>query len=426
MIIQPNFKYTILCFGESKKEYEKILPYFATQEYEVIFTTDPREYLKIFSTKLPVVCFIDLDVQNSKIPQALIGSLRKIYGKGLLIFGITKLEDSPTIDFALANDITSIVSKFSDSETFFIKVIDVIHREYKPQTTTTNNKLPNIVSWFFDKLSLDLAKLATSLENIDEVETRLQFYLDRLSLLSPQIINMVKALTRTKDELTLTQALRIYGFDNCRNLLVTQTLQDTLESQLFKWDEKTGKLSPEPKSILTYSIKALTNFIEEGRYHQVAFNSGLLFDYFHYLNETSQNKNPALKKFIESRFDIALSKAKSGFKKAKSETDLSLEKHIITFYFLNEASKIMMTFHFKDYPDFLNKLEKKNIKPILIKIAEEAKFGVSSNLLGLLLSQTLPGLSDASLSLLFGPIYFLLGESKIEHDAKRLCEFCLS
>lgn len=420
---QP-FKYRAVCFTEKPESIANIISLMNAFNFTHYEMSDPREFIKRFKTEIPLTCIIDLDVSQSKEAIALFKSLRNIYASGILMFGLSSGQDNELTRYVKANGINDIFPKNIDKASFETRYLEVIDKKYSSTKEQNQVTLPAIVEWYFEKASPQLSTISHNIENIDVLETRVKFYEERLLPYREYFLPMVKSLAKSQEALEYTQAIRLYGVNNAKNLLVAFTLAETLKSEALKWNEKTNLPTMDPKNYIQYAVKTLNAFGEDSRYAQVAFNAGLVFDFLFYSNEVSTNKNPAIKKLIETRYDIALQKAKAGYKKASTIKDLSFEKQIITYFLFKEAGKIAIAIHQPDYIDFNNSFEKAGIKPLLFAVAEKHRFGISHSLVGSLFAQIMPDTGDAASSVLFADHAFLFNNDFSDHDSYTLTEFC--
>jgi hypothetical protein len=174
---------------------------------------------------------------------------------------------------------------------------------------------------------------------------------------------------------------------------------------------------------LSFGRRLLEHFGEDSLYREVALMSGIVFDLFNYHAENQKDRKGALKKDFDNRVRIVAEKATQGINRAKSMENLPLAKHIVTTHAMGEAAKALMFLLFKEYGDFAKAVDKAKVRGALRIVAEETRFGISHNVVGAMLAQVTPGLSDAALAILCGQHeYFLSDATEEERQIRTLAQ----
>ncbi len=274
-------------------------------------------------------------------------------------------------------------------------------------------EIPPIVTWVFEKVFPVMATLSTVMENLDEMETRVKYYTERIVTYRDLFVGMVNGMRRGGDEqpLDLSQCIRFYGLLNTKFFVVGDKMNAAGRGEPTAWDEKGKKPKTEPKKTIAYAASLLEAYGDDSLYREVAFSSGLVFDLLLILAEGTGERKAMLKKEIDVRAKRAKERADSAITKAKQRSQMPLAKHLVSGYFMTEAGRLAMAIHYPNYLDLLKSFEKGKVRVGLQHIVEEAKFKTSHNVVAALLCQVTPGLSPAARGTLLARYPFVLAKA---------------
>ncbi len=421
-------------FQEVENESQTVLHAFEQLDLRVELFNDPRKFLLNIRKFEPALLFIDLTTPKCDFALALIRTIRSMLGQSPPILALVKASDQPlTNRLKLAGEVAVIHKP--------IAIAELARRLANHVTTDGSAKalrlaptaevrpprgLPPIITWHFEKLMPTLTELRSCLAVFDDNERQLKYYAETAQRYEHEIVQLVRTLRRSEEKLDLIQSLRLYGAENARNLLVALQLTDAAKIKVFTFNPKTNLPTEDVRKLIGYAIRSVEHFGEGSRYHEIAFNCGIVFDLLALQAQIIEDRKRPLLKLIDTLFMETMRKADQGFQLGKSISNLVLEKHVITTLMLAEAGKIAMALYFPDYLEMHLDLEKRALKPILRHIAEENRYGISHNLVGALICQVAPALEEAHKAVLFGGYPFMLKSLPHEEQSYALAALCHS
>jgi hypothetical protein len=222
----------------------------------------------------------------------------------------------------------------------------------------------------------------------------------------------------------LTQSIRMYGLRKTRNLVVSLRLSAAMGIPLVQWNPKDGGLLGDPAQTLKYANRTADHYGEGSRNQEEAFNAGLVLDVLFVLAEAAGERKSAVRNFMEDRYIHAIKMADKSIGAGKQASKLALERHIATALLMREAGKVVMAIIHGDYLEFRRRFEKKELLSILQHVIELRQYSLSHNLVGALICQAAPGLSDAYQAVLFFDYPYLMGSLVGGADARDLVGVC--
>ena len=400
--------------------------------------SDPKLFLSAVNVQSPTLSLIEASKTDEKLVLALIKAIRKVLGQVVPIFLVTPegAEDTAFTQNVRDAGANGIITKplelleLCKILTRFVVTDEIVAVIKKAQTTKIHDTaikkvvarsegLAEVVGWVFEKVFPVMASLSTSLESLDQVEARIQFYSERAVAFKDKFLTMVNGSRKGggDEKLDLTQCIRFYGLGNMKYLTVADKLLEATRGAGIEWDENKNGLGEDPKKVISYAIKLLDHFGEDSLYRKAAFHSGLVFDLLAIFAEDLGDRKAEMKKEIEIASKNALQKAGRAVQKGKSLDKLPLARHIVTTFFLTEAGRLAMGIFYADYVVFMRGLATAKIPLDLVHIAEEAKYGINHVLLGALICQVTPGLGAAYQSVLFGAYPYMLAKNTEDAEA---------
>jgi hypothetical protein len=204
---------------------------------------------------------------------------------------------------------------------------------------------------------------------------------------------LIKSLHAQESEIAIEEQIRFFTTKHTRFWLLVNLLNQVLQLKELKLDEATGRLPAKANEILKLANTARIELGEEGRYKDMAFSVGMLFDYLIYLSRTplidvggaklDEPINQCFTRGIEQgKKIIQLSRhiAKLTHQKSAPITPLLRQLAQATLYLLRPAKAI----------EFYKKIE--TLKPTEpVRMAMERKeFGLPSSAIASYLAQTMP------------------------------------
>lgn len=399
---------------------------------------DPRKYLLDIRQSNPALLFIDLTTPKTDFGVAIIRTIRSILGQKMPILALVRKGETKMAEKAMQSGASQVVEKpilLKELAQVLARHVatDAISQLISPKAATAQAvapppaeaplpqvPIPSIVDWHFERLMPVMAELAVSLETFEDIEAQLKHYAERLLPYRETVVKMVQTLRKSKEALDLVQSMRLYGSVNSRALIASLGLSTATKLGEFGFNARTNLPTHDPRKFVGYAIRMLEHFGEGSRYHQVAFNSGIVFDLLALLAAETGDRKRATLKFIESAFTAGLRRADRGFKLGKGLKDLALDRHIVSSSMMNEAGKAAMAIHHADYVELAAIFEKRGVSPGLQHVAENRTYGISHNFMGALLCQVTPGLDKAYKAVLFGHYPYLLKGAKSDLDAHAL------
>lgn len=391
---------------------------------------DPRPMLVRLQQGGVSLCLMDMTPEDSPVILAMVKTIRKILGLSPPIVAIIRKNDQALFDQLVGAGANKNIKKPVKTPDLALRMSEYIStpdiQEALSQVESSplgDLTLPQIVDWFGEKVSPLLTGMNDCLETYDDVENQYKYYALKLKNHRDSFIPMVNAMRKSEDKIDIIQALRLYGLVNSRMLVVGLKLSEVTKSNVLGWNSKTGQLTMDPKKLLVYASRTLEHFGEDGPYRDIAFNAGLVLDVTAFLLDSAADRKVGLKKFLDTQYGKAITKCDKALNMAKSLKDLALAKHIITISMIKGAGQALMAFYYKDYLDLLTRIDKNKVSPVAQQLAEFKQYSITHEILGAVLCQNTPGLSEASKAMLFSSTPSLLKTSKVEHHAYTLAQF---
>jgi CheY-like chemotaxis protein len=367
--------------------------------------SDPRVFLPRLKGERPLACLFDMSFDDAPIMLAIIKSVRGVLGPALPLIAIVPSEGAPVGAQAIAAGASALIAKPLDED----DLLDLIASHVVSGEAGAAPELPQLIRWFFDKMAPVLAGIGTALCIETESEGQVAYYEQRLRTSCDAFIAMISAIRKTETKADLTQAIRMYGLRNARNLVVALKLSELTGVPLVQWNTKTGGLIGDPAKVLKFAIKTVEHFGEGSRNQEQAFNAGLVLDLLYVLAESAGARKAAIRKFMEDRFIEQMRRADKGIAAGKRAHTLALERHITTALLMELAGEVAMAIYSENYLELRRKFEKKSLQSVLQHIVELRQFSVSRNLMSALICQGSPSLDEASRAVLFFDYPYLLG-----------------
>ncbi|MBI3542563.1 MAG: hypothetical protein HY075_04735 [Deltaproteobacteria bacterium] len=397
---------------------------------------DPRALLLSLKNTEPAICLLDFSTAKIDVVTAVLRTIRSVLGEKLPIIALVPKgfqEKSPQL-FGAKGATAAVERPVVPSELAQRLSYHVVTDALAAMQTESSGGLvleevptPAVVTWLLDHVVPALVKIGAYVKFFDESERQLKFYTEKLEPFQDELIEMIKKLRRREEKVDLNQTLRLYGVANTRNLLTTMAVANATVPDSFAFDAKSGMPNHDPKAIIPYAIKLLERLGGEGsRFYQIAFSAGLVFDLLNRIanNELGERKRP-IQRMIEAAFADGLRRIEKGLKLGKEVDDLAMAKHIISTIMMREAGKIVMAMVIVNYPEVRKFFEKKVVSHAFQLIAEQENFDVSHNLVGALLCQAAPNLSEAFQAVLFCDVQVTL-KAPGDRQIQDLAAFCRS
>ena len=212
---------------------------------------------------------------------------------------------------------------------------------------------------------------------------------------------LIKSIKAQEAEAAIEEKIRFYNTRHTRNWLIVNLINQVLKIKELKLDDATGRLPAKPHDLLKFANQAQLAFGEDGRYKDLAFAGGLMFDFMFFLQRTSfVNMNGV--KFdepINQAFTRAVEQGKLILSLSKHKAKLTEEKYTFLTAFMRQLAQVSLyILKPNEAPEFYKKLA--TIKHTeTIRLAMEMKtFGVNTTILATYLAQSMPifhGLGEA-------------------------------
>ncbi len=238
-----------------------------------------------------------------------------------------------------------------------------------------------------------VAHLMHEPEHIEERVTVLVNTFNEFPDLKEPFRLLVKSLRSQEVEISLEEQIRLYTTKHTRFWLLANMVNKILRTKDLALDYKTGRMPSKPNELLKFAYQAQESLGAEGRYKDIAFACGFLYDFvFHVqrspLLDLGKNRYDDL---IATNFTRSLDQAKKVVLLNKYKSKLSLEKLGPATPFLRNLGQIILTFlNQNSAVEFYKRLEMaKPSEPI--RLALEARlFGIHTAMIASYLAEVFP------------------------------------
>lgn len=369
---------------------------------------DAKTFLKRFKEVKPDIAIIDYNIDVEKSGCAATRAIRTVLGPKVPIVIMSRQKDMDMETESKKCGANEFLQKPFEHDTLTAILAEFITLEEDPSA-----KLNPHVKWTFEQIVPVMADIKHYVQEFDEQESRVQFYQGLMAEYSETFIKMVQSMRGKSDEVDLATSIRFYGVDRTRDLIVGRKLFETIYETPFRWDETTSRPVEDPKELLNFAVNTLEHFGDDSPNQTYAFRSGIIFDIFsHVLQKSDHPKKAAVKKLLEELHEKALQFSDHALDFAKDFENLELVKHVVSAAMLQEIGTVALAMQDPDYLDWLSFFESKSIPPVLRYVAEEKKYGVSSNQLSGLVCQMAPGLREAYFTVLYCEFPFFISSTQ--------------
>jgi hypothetical protein len=257
----------------------------------------------------------------------------------------------------------------------------------------------NLIFEFFKKIIGPFAttRLAPLIVEPDHIQERI-LALKNLFDANPQWKEpfrvLIKSLHAQETEISIEEQIRFFTTKHTRLWLMVNLMNEILNLKELKLDEATGRLPGKPDEILKFACTAKAEFGEEGRYKDIAFGSGLIFDFLFWLSKStlldlSQFK---LDEPISQAFTRAVEQGKKITQLSRHKGKLTHEKLAPFTAFFRQISQVCFYLLKKQEAlDFYKNLE--TVKPTepLRMAMEKKQFSVHSGMMACYFAESIPG-----------------------------------
>jgi hypothetical protein len=257
--------------------------------------------------------------------------------------------------------------------------------------------VPAIIDELFKRIIGPLAAtgIATLLHEPDHIDERVGLLVktfdENSSLISP-FRALVKSLNKQESEVALEEQIRFFTTKHTRNWLIVNLMNNVLQIKELQLDHATGRLPAKPVDLIKYANKAQADLGEEGRYKEIAFISGLLFDFLFYLQRTTllDIGQARFDEPINQLFTQSLDQAKLIMKLSRHKSKLTLERFTPVTSFMRQLSQIcLVLLRPNEAPDFYKKLATiKHTEGVRLAMEMQA-FQVHTGIISAYLAQSL-------------------------------------
>ena len=238
--------------------------------------------------------------------------------------------------------------------------------------------------------------VSTLLHEPDNMEERVQL-LENTFNEFPQLIapfkSLIKSLHAQEAEVTLQEQIRFYTTKHTRHWLIVNLMNQVLNLKELKLDEATGRLPGKPEDLIKYAAKSQEAFGEDGRYKDLVFAGGLMFDFLFYLQKTNL-VNLGQNKFdepINQTFLKALEQGQLIVKLSRYKSKLTLEKlSPLTAYLRQLSQACLYLLRPNAAPDFYKTLSSSKHTESYRVALEMKTFGVHTGMISAYLAQSVP------------------------------------
>lgn len=189
-------------------------------------------------------------------------------------------------------------------------------------------------------------------------------------------------------EATLDTKVRLFGAQNCVELLVVHKLAGARPLKGLSMDGKSGKLKRPIREILRFSRKTYAQFDEQNRYQNGAFAAALVFDILALLilEETDPDAKRLLSRALDTAYARGMATAGLAIEMGRKCKRLALEKHLLPVILLNEAGRIAFNLIYKDYSMLIKEFDIKSVPQSLRPLYETRRYGGNSSFFDAMLS----------------------------------------
>lgn len=331
---------------------------------------------------------------------------------------ITKPLDRNALIQSLAKYVhTPQIEKLKEefSGTFIVKELGKIEAfaDYTP--------LPQIDSFMqsFAALADRFHSLILRTNNRDQ---RASFYSDRLLDIEEEFtsyVNTQAKQTNREGELNLQQSVGLFGISRTRDFLFARTLIDHFEPGKALFTE-TNAMNFFLNDYVGYAVKAEDHFGFDSRYAEVAYFSGLLFDYLKVLNRLENHNSEEVSLAIETQFIEGIEHCERAFFIGKQGENLVLEHLAVPVCMLKNWGKLYYMIRHKKFAMVMQQFRSQNIPMTFQRIWEEHALKAPSILYAALACSLTPYITNAFRPLLFWDCPFFLNHD--EHDCTQLAK----
>ena len=239
----------------------------------------------------------------------------------------------------------------------------------------------------------EITSLIVEPDNIEERVRLLEGTFNNYPQFIPPFKALIKSLHATEIEVTLEEQIRFYTTKHTRNWLIVNLMNLVLNIKELKLDEVTGRLPGKPHDLIKFAAKSQELFGEDGRYKDLVFAGGLMFDFLFYLQRTSI-VNLGQTKYDEpmnQAFLKAVEQGKLILKLSRNKSKLTLEKLTPLTAYLRQLSQVSLYLLRPSVAtDFYKNLTKVKQTETLRLALELKTFGVHTGMISAYLAQAVP------------------------------------
>ncbi len=283
------------------------------------------------------------------------------------------------------------------------------------QADSLTNEFSVFISQWADDLSLNLVSLNIdpllgSSAELEHAHLRVGAVLQAFDS-NPEIkrrfllwVNAQKGASNNAEaQVDFDTGLRLLGLLTASSYFFISQLSNKVSAKSIAIDAKTEMFVKPLSQLLPYAYLARSAFEDGNRNQELAFTSGLFFDYVAYQIEVSDTEISKVKtaQFLASRFELALKVAQVAVVLAKHRQTLALEKDVIPLIFLEAVSQAVFSIHHQSFIDFTKQVEKLATPPTFIDLAEIRLFRSHHSTAGVASTQAFGIFSRLADSLLY-------------------------